>query len=82
MCIRDSTSGIMQNIGLGVVITVVGWQFISWQGHLGGLLGGAVAAFVVAHAPKSNRSLIQWGGLGALGVVLLALAAVRLAALS
>ena len=74
---RLDTSGIVQNIGLGVLITVVGWQYISWQGHLGGFIGGAIAAGIVAHAPRANRSLVQWVGLGLFGVVLVGLALAR-----
>lgn len=51
---------------------------IAWQSHLGGLVAGALAAFVLAHAPRRNRSLVQWSGLAALTLVLLALAALGL----
>ena len=78
---RLDTSWLMQNLALGVVITIVGWRYISWQGHLGGLLGGLVAAAIIAYAPKAHRSLVQWVGLGAFTVLLLALTAVRIAAL-
>ena len=74
---RLDSQFLMQNLLLGVVITVVGWRYISWQGHLGGLLGGMAVAAIVAYAPKSNRSLLQWVGVGALTVVLLVLAGVR-----
>ena len=73
---------LLQNLALGVVITVVGWQQISWQGHLGGFVGGAAAAAVIAYAPKANRSVVQWSGLALLTVALLALAFVRVAALA
>ena len=73
---------LVQNLVLGVVITVVGWRYISWQGHLGGLLGGALAAAIIAYAPKAHRAHVQWAGIGVVLVVLLALAGVRLAALS
>jgi membrane associated rhomboid family serine protease len=79
---RMDTQWLMQNLLLGVMITVVGWRFISWQGHLGGLVGGALAAAIIAYAPKKNRAAVQWIGLGALAVVLLALAVVRVASLS
>jgi membrane associated rhomboid family serine protease len=79
---RLDTQFLMQNLLLGVVITVVGWRYISWQGHLGGLLAGAAVAAIVAYAPKSHRSLLQWVGVGALTVVLLGLAVVRAAALT
>ena len=78
---QRNTEWLMQNLLLGVVITVVGWQYISWQGHLGGLVGGMVAAAIIAYAPKAHRSLVQWVGLGAFTALLLALTAVRIAAL-
>jgi membrane associated rhomboid family serine protease len=79
---RLDTQWLMQNLLLGVVITVVGWRFISWQGHLGGLVGGMLAAAIIAYAPRSSRSIVQWAGLAVLAVVLLALTAVRAAALA
>ena len=79
---RLNTQWLMQNLALGVVITVVGWRMISWQGHLGGFLGGAAAAAIVAYAPKAHRTLVQWSGIGLLTVLLLALAFVRAAALA
>jgi membrane associated rhomboid family serine protease len=78
---RLHSQWLVQNLVLGVVITVVGWRFISWQGHLGGLVGGALAAAIVAYAPQARRSLVQWMGLGALAVVLVVLALVRAASL-
>lgn len=79
---RMNTQWIMQNLAIGVLITVVGWRFISWQGHLGGLVGGALAAAVVAYAPRANRSVVQWAGLGVLLAVLLGLAVLRATALA
>jgi membrane associated rhomboid family serine protease len=46
---------------------------ISWQGHLGGLLGGVAVAAVVVFAPRRVRGTVQAGGLAALTVLLLAL---------
>ena len=74
---RMNTQWITQNLALGLLITVVGWRFISWQGHLGGLLGGALAALVVAYAPKARRSAVQWSGLALLVLVLHAVSLVR-----
>jgi membrane associated rhomboid family serine protease len=67
---------------LGVLITVLGWRFISWQGHLGGFLAGAAAAAIIAFAPKAHRSLIQWTGLTLLMAGLAGLILVRAAALA
>ena len=79
---RLQSQWLVQNLVLGVVISVVGWRYISWQGHLGGLVGGALAAAVIAYAPRTRRPLVQWTGLALVAVVLVALAAVRLTALT
>lgn len=79
---RRDTRWIVQNLMLGLLITVVGWRFISWQGHLGGLLAGAAAAAIVAYAPRRRRALLQWLGLGILAALLLAACLVRAAALA
>lgn len=78
---RLNAQWLVQNLVLGAVITVVGWRMISWQGHLGGFLGGVAAAAIIAYAPQARRSLVQWVGLGALAVVLVVLALVRAASL-
>lgn len=57
---------------LGVVI-----PNISWQGHVGGLIGGVLAGAVLARAPRSNRTAWQIGGLVAVTVLFAALTAVR-----
>lgn len=79
---RVDTRWITQNIMLGVLITVIGWRFISWQGHLGGFLGGVAAAAIIAFAPRARRSVVQWTGLALLTATLVALAVVRAAALA
>ena len=78
---RLNSQWLVQNLVLGVVITVVGYRMISWQGHLGGFLGGAAAAAIIAYAPRANRSLVQWGALAVVTAVLLVLAVVRVGAL-
>ena len=78
---RLNAQWLVQNLVLGAVITVVGGRMISWQGHLGGFLGGVAAAAIIAYAPQARRSLVQWVGLGILAVVLVVLALVRAASL-
>lgn len=78
---RLNSQWLLQNLAIGVVITVVGWRMISWQGHLGGFLGGVVAAALIAYAPRERRTLVQWAGLGLLTLVLLGLAFARATAL-
>lgn len=55
---------------------------ISWQGHLGGLVGGALIAALLVYAPRQRRALVQWAGVAALSVVLIVLALVRTLALA
>ncbi|QYJ03236.1 rhomboid family intramembrane serine protease [Nocardioides panacisoli] len=50
---------------------------VSWQGHLGGFLGGALIAALFVFAPRERRGLVQWGGLALLVVVLLAATVAR-----
>jgi membrane associated rhomboid family serine protease len=52
------------------LITVVGRAFISWQGHLGGFLGGLLIAALFVYAPKDNRSRWQIGGAAAFAVLM------------
>jgi membrane associated rhomboid family serine protease len=83
MALKDG--GQMQSVlvwlGLNLVLTftIAG---ISWQGHLGGLLGGLVVGGAMIFAPRSNRSLVQWSITGLVLVASIALIVVRVAALN
>lgn len=68
---RADYSQILVWLGLNVVITVFGRGFISWQGHLGGLVGGVLIALALAYAPRSRRTLWQTAALGLVGAVVL-----------
>ena len=80
--VRGEVRGVLIWLGINVVYTFLGPGSISWQGHLGGLVGGLAAALIVVYAPKANRSRVQLAGLIGLGVVLLALIVVRVLQLS
>lgn len=69
--VKANPSQLLMWIGLNFVITVLGRGFISWQGHLGGFIGGAVIGAVIAYAPKRQRSRWQGLGIGAIAVLLL-----------
>lgn len=47
-------------LGANVVITVVGSSFISWQGHLGGLIGGLAVTAALIYLPRQYRKRWQW----------------------
>lgn len=56
-------------IGLNVALTVIGRGFISWQGHLGGLVGGALVALVLVSVPRQRRATWQVSLLSLFGIV-------------
>lgn len=55
---------------------------ISWQGHVGGFVGGLLATVVLVFAPKRRRALVQWGGLGVIAAVIVVTVVLRTAALT
>lgn len=57
-------------LAINVVLTFV-VDNVSWQGHLGGLVGGAVVAAILVFAPRERRGLVQALGISALVLVLL-----------
>jgi membrane associated rhomboid family serine protease len=68
-------------IGLNFVFTFL-FPNVSWQGHLGGFLGGALIAAVLVYAPRPRRTFWQSLGLAAIAVVLLAAVVARTVALT
>lgn len=73
---------ILMWIGLNVFITVAGRGFISWQGHLGGFLGGLLVAAILVYAPASRRTTWQAAGVAALVLVTLVAVVARTAVLT
>ncbi len=47
------------NLAFTFVIPLISSQNISWQGHIGGLVTGAVVAAAYVYAPRERRNLIQ-----------------------
>lgn len=64
-------------LGVNVVITVVGSSYISWQGHLGGLVGGLAVTAALIHVPRQHRKNWQWVLVGLVGVLSLGAAVAR-----
>lgn len=80
--VRGNLQPILMWIGLNVLITVVGRDFISWQGHLGGFLGGFAWMALFVYSPRRQRTTWHVAGSVALLVLLLVAVALRTLALT
>ena len=65
-------------IGINVVITVLGSAGISWQGHLGGFLGGIAVTLLLVWLRKARPW--QWMAVGSVGALALVAMAARVLA--
>jgi len=74
---RGNVRTILVWLGANVVITVVGSAYISWQGHLGGFVGGVLTAAALMYLPKDKRKPWQWVLVTAVGVLAVGLSVVR-----
>lgn len=75
-------SGLLTLVGINAVITVLGAQYISWQGHLGGLVGGLVLGAALVYAPRKGRTGWQALWLAVVAVAVVVLTLVRTAVLA
>ncbi len=80
--VRGPVNQILLWIGINFAFTFLGGASISWQGHLGGFLGGVLLAALMVYAPRAHRSLWQGAGSVAFVVVLALAIAARTAALA
>lgn len=79
--VRGDVTQLLMWIGFNFVITFLA-PFISWQGHLGGFVGGVVVAAILVHAPRRSRGLWQVAGLVVVGLLILVAIAARTAVLA
>jgi membrane associated rhomboid family serine protease len=75
--VRGNVQGILLWLGINVAITFMPGLNISWQGHFGGLAGGALIAAILIFAPKERRTALQSAGLAVLALVLVVAVVVR-----
>ena len=52
---------IVLNLVFTFVLPAISAHQISWQGHVGGLVTGALIAWAYAYAPRGHRNLVQAG---------------------
>ncbi|MDA2894052.1 rhomboid family intramembrane serine protease [Mycolicibacterium sp. BiH015] len=67
------------NLAFTFIYPLITSQNISWQGHIGGLVTGAVVAAAFAYAPRQQRNLVQGAAVAALLVVFIGLVVWRTA---
>ena len=82
--ISHKVGGDLRSIGALLAINLIitfAIPNISWQGHLGGLLGGAAISAVLVYSPRTRRAQVQALGLFGLSALLALLTVLRLAAL-
>ncbi len=79
--VRGQVQTVLMFIGIQLVFTFT-VSGISWQGHIGGLVGGVLIGTAMIYAPRDHRSLIQWSAASLVLVVSIALVAVRVVALT
>jgi len=74
--------GILTWVGINFFITFVLISNVSWQGHVGGFLGGLAAAAVIVYAPRgSRRAAFQAAGLAGISLVVVVALVAGVAAL-
>lgn len=81
MDVRSVMAIIVLNLAFTFIIPLFTSQNISWQGHIGGLVTGALVAAAFVYAPRAQRTLVQAGATVAILVVFLALVVWRTAEL-
>ncbi len=79
--VRGNVQQILMWIGINAVLTLT-ISGISWQGHLGGFLGGLATGAVLVYAPRKNRTRLQIAGVSMIAIVVLAAIAARIVALA
>jgi membrane associated rhomboid family serine protease len=75
--VKGDVQSLLTLVAINVVITALGASFISWQGHLGGFVGGVVIGAVLVYSPRERRTVWQVAGLTLVGVATLAAVALR-----
>jgi len=80
---RGDVRGVLTWIGINFVITFLFVNSISWEGHLGGFIGGVVIGAVLVYAPRGpRRTTVQVIGLVAVALLIAAAVLARTANLA
>jgi rhomboid protease GluP len=80
---RGDVRGILTWIGINFVITFVFVNSISWEGHLGGFIGGTAIGAVLVYTPRGpRRTTLQVAGLTVIAALIAIAIAVRSATIT
>jgi membrane associated rhomboid family serine protease len=79
--VRGDVRGIATWIAINFVLTFLVAN-ISWQGHVGGFVGGLLVGAAVVYAPRQHRAVWQAAAAGAVAALVAVATAVRIAQLS
>jgi membrane associated rhomboid family serine protease len=79
--VHGNAQGLLGWVAINALLTFT-IPNISWQGHLGGFVGGAVIAAALVYAPKQRRAQLQYLALGAVAVLIAVAVVARTAALT
>jgi membrane associated rhomboid family serine protease len=80
--VRGDVRGMLTWIGINFVLTFLFLRLISWQGHVGGFVGGLLLGAVVVYAPRANRTAWQLSGMLLVAVVVAVATVTRVALLA
>jgi membrane associated rhomboid family serine protease len=80
--VHGDVRGVLTWIGVNFVITFLFVHLISWQGHLGGFVGGLLLGVVIVYAPRGHRTAWQVAGIAAVTAVVVVATVARIALLA
>ena len=80
--VHGDVRGILTWIGINFVITVLLVRLISWQGHLGGFVGGLLLGLVIVYAPRRHRTAWQVAGISLVAALIAVATVVRITVLT
>jgi membrane associated rhomboid family serine protease len=78
--VKADMNQLLMWLGLNAAFTFFG-SGISWQGHVGGFIGGLVLAGILVYAPRERRTAWQAAGFGAVALLVVLAIVARTAAL-
>ncbi|HET8604632.1 MAG TPA: rhomboid family intramembrane serine protease, partial [Marmoricola sp.] len=79
--VRGNVQTVLFWLGLNLVFSLTVAN-ISWQAHVGGLVGGILLAAAMVYAPRSQRALVQWGAVALVTALAVVAIVVRVATIA